>query len=173
MSFNLLAIIAVIIGIIFAYYGYRVQKILIILACFGFGYTLGGEIFANLIADGKVLILVQALIGFVCALIGLKIEKLALFLGVAYLAYSAVGSYLPAISSDILRIVIQAAVAIIVGALAIMFMKEIIIIASALYGAGLVYQYLPQIFTSIPTMAVLVISIVIAVSGILFQFKNS
>ena len=173
MSFNLLAIIAIVIGLIFAYYGYRVQKILIILACFGFGYTLGGEIFANLIADGKVLILVQALIGFVAALIGLKIEKLAVFLGVAYLAYSAVGSYLPAISNDLVRIFIQAGVAVIIGALAMMFMKEIFIIASAIYGAGLVQQYLPQVFTSIPMLAVTIITVIIAVSGILFQFKNN
>ena len=173
MSFNLLAIIAIVIGLIFAYYGYRVQKILIILACFGFGYTLGGEIFANLIADGKVLILVQALIGFVAALIGLKIEKLAVFSGVAYLAYSAVGSYLPTISNDLLRIFIQAGVAVIIGALAMMFMKEIFIIASAIYGAGLVQQYLPQLFTSIPMLAVTIITIIIAVSGMLFQFKSN
>jgi len=173
MSFNLLAIIAIVIGLILAYYGYRVQKILVIIACFGFGYTLAGELLVSLIADGKVLLLVQALVGFICALLGLKIERLAIFLGVAYLAYSAVGAYLPPIETEIIRILIQAGVALIIGALAVMFIKEIFIIASAIYGAGLVQQYLPQIIPSIPTLALTIITILIAVTGIIFQFKNN
>ena len=171
MSFNLLAIIAIVIGLILAYYGYRVQKILVIIACFGFGYTLAGELLVSLIADGKVLILVQALVGFICALLGLKIERLAIFLGVAYLAYSAVGSYLPPIETEIIRILIQAGL--IIGALAVMFMKEIFIIASAIYGAGLVQQYLPQVIPSIPTLALTIITVLIAITGIIFQFKNN
>ncbi len=173
MNFNLLAIIAIVIGIIFAYYGYRVQKILIIIACFGFGYTLAGELLSPLIADSKVLLLVEALLGCVCALIGLKIEKLAVFLGVAYLAYSAVGAYLPPISSDIVRIMIQAGLALVIGALATMFLKEIVIIASAIYGAGLIQQYLPQIIPSISTLALTIITILIAITGIIFQFKSN
>ena len=173
MTFDLIAIIAIVIGLILAYYGYRVQKFLIIVACFGFGYTLGGEIFAPLIADGKILILAQALIGAVLALIGLKVEKLAVFLGVSYMAYSAIGAYLPAISSEVLRVVIQFGLALIVGALATMFMKEIIIVASALYGAGLVQQYLPKIITSIPTLALTIITVLIAITGMLYQFKTN
>ena len=167
------AILALVIGLVLAYYGYRIQKILIIIACFGFGYTLAGELLAGQIPDEKVLILVEALVGCVMALVGLKVEKLALFLGVAYLAYSAIGSYLPAIDSEALRICIQFGLALIVGALAIMFMKEIIIIASALYGAGLIQQYLPNLITSMPKLALTIITIFIAITGIFFQFRNN
>ncbi len=173
MTVNIIAILAIIIGLILSYYGYRVQKFLIIVACFGFGYTLAGELLGSLIADGKILILVQALVGFIVALLGLKVEKLAVFLGVTYLAYSAVGAYLPAISSDIVRIIVQLGVAIVIGALAMMFMKEIIIIASAIFGAGLIQDYLPKLIPSIPTLALTVITILIAVTGIIFQFKNN
>lgn len=172
MNFNLLAIIFIIIGLILAYYGYKVQKILIIIACFGFGYTLGGELLAGAIADEKILILVQALIGFVTALLGLKIERLACFLGVAYLAYSAIGAYLPPIETEAIRIMIQVGLALIVGALATMFIKHIIIIASAIYGAGLIQQHVPTIIPSTPTLVLTIITVLIAVTGIIFQFKN-
>ncbi len=172
MSLKLLAIIAIVIGLIFAYYGYRVQKILIILACFGFGYSLAGEVFTSLIADSKVLFLVQALVGCVCALLGLKIEKLAIFLGVSYLAYSAIGAYLPTISNDLIRIMIQAGIALVIGAVATMFIKEIFIVATAIYGAGLIQQYLPNLFT-IPTLALTIITVIIAITGMIFQFKNN
>mgnify|MGYP007069860464 CR=1 FL=1 len=172
MSLKLLAIIAIVIGLIFAYYGCRVQKILIILACFGFGYSLAGEIFPSLIADTKILFLVEALVGCICALIGLKIEKLAIFLGVAYLAYSAIGAYLPSISNDLIRLMIQAGIALIIGAFSTMFIKEIFIIASAIYGAGLIQQYLPNLFT-IPTLVLTIITVLIAITGMIFQFKSN
>lgn len=172
MNFNLLAIVLIVIGLILAYYGYRVQKILIIIACFGFGYTLAGELLPSLIQDGKILILVQALVGFVFALLGLKIERLACFLGVAYLAYSAIGAYLPHIETEAIRIMVQAGLALIIGALAVMFIKHIIIIASALYGAGLIQQNLPTVIPAIPTLAITIITVLIALTGIFFQFKN-
>lgn len=173
MNFDALAIIAIVIGLILSYYGYRVQKFLIIIACFGFGFTLAGEIFPSLIPDEKVLILVQVLIGFVAALLGLKIEKLAVFLGVAYLAYSAVGSYLPTISNEGIRIMVQGGIALIIGALATIFMKHIFIIATALFGAGLIQEHLPTVIPAIPTLALTIITVLIAVTGIIFQFKSN
>lgn len=173
MDISLIPIVAIIIGICLSYYGYKIQKILIIIASFGFGFTLAGELLAPHIADGKILILVQCLIGCVLALIGLKVEKLALFLGAAYLAYSAIGAYLPTISNEAIRIMIQFGLALIIGALATMFIKEIIIIFSALYGAGLIQQYLPKLIPSIPMLALTIITILIAITGILFQFRKN
>ena len=173
MAINIVACVAIVLGIVLAYYGYSVQKILVILACFGFGYTLAGEVLTRYIADEKILILVKALVGFIVALLGLKVEKLAVFLGVAYLAYSSIGAYLPSISNEVLRVIIQLGLAIIIGGLATMFMKELIIIFSALYGAGLIQQYLPELITNISMPVLTVITIIIAVTGMIYQFRKN
>ena len=173
MDIKIVACAAIIIGIVLAYYGYSLQKILVILACFGFGYTLSGEVLTRYIADEKILILVNALVGFIVALLGLKVEKLAVFLGVAYLAYSSIGAYLPAISNEVLRVIIQLGLAIVIGGLATAFMKELIIIFSALYGAGLIQQYLPTLIASISKPLLTIITILIAITGMIYQFRKN
>ena len=173
MDIKIVACVAIILGIVFAYYGYSLQKILVILACFGFGYTLAGEVLARYIADEKILMLVKALVGCVVALLGLRVEKLAVFLGVAYLAYSAIGAYLPAIPNEVIRVIIQLGLAIIVGGFATAFMKELIIIFSALYGAGLIQQYLPNLIANLSKPILTVITILIAITGMIYQFRKN
>ena len=172
MNLDITAIVMIVVGLVFAFYGFKVQKLLVIVACFGFGYTLAGEVFIHLITDEKVLLLIQILFGFVGSLLGLKIERLAVFLAVAYLVYRGIGPYLPSFGNEWMRLLVQGGIALIVGALSTMFLKHIIIIASALFGAGMVQQYLPTLI-SIPTTALTIITIVIAVAGILVQFKTN
>jgi hypothetical protein len=171
MNFDLTAIILILVGIGLAFYGYKAQKLLIIIGCFFFGFTLAGQILPHFIADEKVLILVKALVGLFLALAGLKLEKLAIFLGVAYLVYMSIGAYITGIDPSI-KLMIQAGIALIVGALSTLFVKYIIIIVSGIAGAALVQQYLPALF-SIPIGILTIITVIIAAAGIYYQFKTN
>ena len=171
MNFDLTAIIFILIGIVLSFYGYKAQKFLVIVACFFFGFTLAGEVLTTYIADEKVLLLVKALIGLVLSLVGLKIEKLAIFLGVSYLVYMSIGAYITGMDPTI-KLMIQAGIALIVGALSTMFIKHIIIIVSGIAGAALVQQYVPVIY-NVPIGILTIITVVIAVAGILYQFKTN
>lgn len=171
MNFDLPAILFILIGIVLAFYGYKAQKFLVIIACFFFGFTLAGQLLTTVIADEKVLLLVKALVGLVLALAGLKIEKLAIFLGVAYLVYMSIGNYITGIDPTI-KLMVQAGIALIVGALSTMFIRHIIIIVSGIAGASLVQQYLPALF-NIPIGVLTVATIIIGVAGILYQFKTN
>ena len=171
MNFDLTAIVFILIGIVLAFYGYKAQKISIIIACFFFGFTLAGQFLAPYIADEKVLLLVKALVGLVLSLVGLKVEKLALFLGIAYLVYMSIGNYITGMDPNV-KLMIQAGIALIVGALATMFIKHIIIIVSGIAGASLVQQYLPALF-NIPIGILTIITLIIGVAGILYQFKTN
>lgn len=171
MNLDLTAIIFILVGIVLAFYGYKAQKYLVIIGCFFFGFTLAGQILTPYIADEKVLLLVKALVGLVLSLAGLKIEKLAVFLGVAYLVYMSIGAYITGVDPTI-KLMVQAAIALIVGALSTMFIKHIIIIVSGIAGAALVQQYVPALF-NIPIGILTVVTIIIGVAGILYQFKTN
>lgn len=171
MNFDLPAIVLILIGIVLSFYGYRAQKLLVIIACFFFGFTLAGEILVHYITDEKILLLVKALVGLVASLAGLKIEKLAVFLGISYLVYMSIGAYITGMDPSV-KMMIQAGIALVVGAISTMFIKHLIIIVSGIAGASLVQQYLPVIF-NIPIGILTVVTVVIAIAGILYQFKTN
>jgi len=167
----LTAIIGIVVGILLAFYGYKLEKYLVIIAAFALGFTLVKDFGPQFITDSKVLLLVEILIGCVFALISIKIEKLAIFLGVTYLVYMAIGAYLP-ITDVILYTVVRIAIALIVGAIATMYIKPILIVVTGIAGAAFVQQYATQLF-SIPTLVITIVTVLIAVFGIIYQFKNN
>jgi hypothetical protein len=168
------ALIMVIIGLVFAYEGYNFHKLVVNLAMFALGYYLVTKIGGPYIESERLLFVLGLLGGFVMALVGLNIEKVAIFLGVAYLAYGSIGIYVANLGlSPILLTIIQLALALIVGALAVLFFKHAMIIATGIGGASLVKYYLPILIPAIPSIVVLIIVIIIAVTGIIYQYKTN
>jgi hypothetical protein len=104
--------------------------------------------------------------------LGFKLEKLALAIAVAYLTYITIGPYITGFEKGV-TLIIHCGISIGAGILATFFIKPILIVVTAIAGATLIKQQLPIIIPSLNSQLVLIASIVIAVFGLLTQFKTN
>ncbi len=171
MNLDVTALIVLGISLLLCFFGFKVQKLVITLAWFALGYTLAGAV-AGLFLTGNVLLITQIVVGIILGSMGYKLEKLALAIAVAYLTYISVGPYIKGFEEGI-TLIIHVGVSLGAGILATFFIKPILIGITSIAGATLIQRYLPVIIPSLTSQIVLIISIVIAVLGLLTQFKTN
>jgi hypothetical protein len=173
MPEQVMSLIFLIVGLLLCFFGFKIQKMLITVAWFLIGYNLVGYAndYFHLISDSNILILVSIVVGLLLSGVGFKLEKLALFIAVAYLTFTSIKAYIP-IDDPRILLLVQAALALIAGALSTLFIKPILIGVSSFAGAALVKEYLP-LFITIPANILLIIVIVIAVAVVIVQLMTS
>ena len=171
MNFDVTALIILGISLVLCFFGYKVQKFVVILAWFALGFTIAGAIGGNFL-DGNTLLIVQIVVGIILGSMGLKLEKLALAIAIAYLTYISIGPYITGFEKG-LTLIIHIGGSLLAGILATFFIKPILIGVTSIAGATLIKQYLPVIIPSLGSQIVLIIAIVIAVFGLLTQFKTN
>lgn len=164
-------LVAIIIGIVLCFFGYKVQKALIVLGWFLIGYQIAKGVCVNFIDAEQVLVIVSAIIGLLFSLLGLRLEKLAIFIAIAYFAYGAVIPYITYFE-PIVNILIAVLVGIVVGLIALKLIKPIIILVTAAYGATLIKTYLPKLVT-LPAIVLTIGFFVLLVAGIVTQAKTN
>ena len=171
MPDQVMSLIILIMGILLCFFGFKIQKMLIMVAWFLIGYNLVGYAngYFHLITDSTVLIIVSIVVGILLA--GVKLEKIALFIAVAYLTFTSIKAYIP-IEDPRIALLVQGALSLVAGALSTLFIKHILIGVSSFAGGALIKQYLP-VFITIPANILLILVIVIAVAGVLVQLKTS
>ena len=171
MNLDMTALIILGISLVLCFFGFKVQKFVVTLAWFALGFTVAGAIGGNFLTENTLLI-VQIVVGIILGSLGFKLEKLALAIAVAYLTYISVGPYIKGFEEGV-TLIIHVGVSLGAGILATFFIKPILIGVTAIAGASLINQYLPVVFPILPSQAVLIIAIAIAVFGLLTQFKTN
>ncbi len=171
MSPEISAIIAILIGLVMCFGGFKIQKILITLVWFVIGAALAKYLGSYFIDNNQMLIIVEIIVGFIVGSIGFKLEKLALFIAVSYLTFKTIGPYITGLESGV-ALIVQGGISLLIGALSTFFIKPILIVVSSIAGASIIKSYLPALI-SLSSNVVLIIVVIIAVLGILFQFKNN
>lgn len=171
MTPEIKALIAILLGLLFCFSGYRVQKFLITVVWFVIGFEIVNLIGAEYITNKDTLLIIEIIAGFILASVGYKLEKLALFVTVAYLTYITISPYITFFSKE-MNLLTQGVVSLLMGGLSIILMKPILIIATSISGAGIFYQYLPVI-VNLDAKILLIVAVVIAVLGIIVQFKSN
>lgn len=171
MSVEIEALIAILLGLLFCFGGYKVQKFLITVVWFLIGFQVVKLIGPIFISNSDTLLIIELVGGFILASVGFKLEKLALFVTVAYLTFITVSPYITGFEKEI-NLIVQGVVSLIAGGLSILFIKPILIVATGISGAGVIYQALPVI-VNLDNQILLIAAIVIAVLGILVQFKSN
>ncbi len=166
---NIIAIGAILLGAVLCTSGYKVQKFLITIAWFAIGFTLANVVCSYFELSKEIILIIEIIAGLILGCLGFKLEKLAILIAVAYLVYSTVGTYLTDLDPNI-ALIAKVVISLIVGGLAVLFIRPILIIASSLYGANLIKLYLPAII-SIPTNILTIIIFIFFVGGIIIQFK--
>ena len=90
----------------------------------------------------------------------------------AYLTYISIGPYITGFEEGI-RLIIHIGGSLLAGILATFFIKPILIGITAIAGATLIRENLPIVIPSITSQIALITAIVIAVLGLLTQFKTT
>ncbi len=170
MTPEIKALIAILIGLVLCFSGYKIQKLVITLAWFLIGATLTKYVGSYFIANNNLLLLIQIIVGIILGSVGFKLEKLALFIAVSYLVFITIGPYITGMEEGV-NFIIQGGIALLIGALSTFFIKPILIVVSSLAGANIIKSSLPLLI-NLSSNILTIIIIVIAFLGILVQFKN-
>ena len=171
MNLDVTALIILGISLILCFFGFKVQKLVITLAWFAIGFTLAGLIGTKFL-EGNMLLIVKITAGLILGSMGLKLEKLALAIAVAYITFITVGPYINGFEEGV-TLIIKVGVSLGAGILSTLFIKPILIGITTIAGASLINQYLPVVIPSVTGQIALIVTIVIAVLGLLTQFKTN
>ena len=163
-------IIAIIIAIYLALFGYKLKKVPLAIVWFILGFMLASSVLP-MAFDGiniVIILIVGIILGSILAFLGFQIEQVAIFVAVAYLSFAILSKFIH-VDQEIINFTIKAIIAIILGGIALSFTKPIFIIVASLYAGSLVYIYLPELIPMTYTLA-LIIGAIVTVTGIATQF---
>ena len=173
-SITVLAVAAV--GILEAFFGYSLLRLELILGGFGAGAFLGNLLATGLLKSvlpaGTVTYAVMLVLGVIGALLAFKLFRLAVFLGVGFAGFTVVKSVIASMAlTPPVDTVAAVVVGIILGALALKFMRPIVILVTSISGAFLasfaLSGLLPIPFANIIRLAV------VFLLGLLFQSRRA
>ncbi|MBR6166470.1 hypothetical protein IKQ65_02440 [Candidatus Saccharibacteria bacterium] len=164
------ALIAIAIGVFLALFGYKLKRVAYVIIWFVIGYYLASLVVPHITADPTWQKLIPICAGVVLGVFGFSLEKLCIF-AVATFAVST--TIIDAFQlTDVLWIALAIAAGVIVGVIAVSFIKPLGIITTALSGGKLIAKYSVLQFSLAHNPNFLIILAVSAAIGILFQFKN-
>ena len=164
-------IILCLVGIVLCLCGYKIQKVVITLTWFLIGFNLSVLILPNVITDDTTALISSLIIGVICGALGFKLEKLALFITVAYLTYLFLKRIL-VFDEYYMNLLIRGGISLLLGAVSVLLIRPILIIASTLGGVSLIYENLPSLIT-IDNNVAIIICIIIIIISLIYQFKTT
>lgn len=159
--------------------GYRVLRVMMAAGGFALGVLIGCVLLQSLDWPGWVLTVLIVLIGIVVGIVSYLMFRLGLFLlaGVAtfFMAGGLLGTFMQE-DQLMLIVIIAAAAAMLVGILALVFTRQIMIIATSYGGGWFASKAILSglIYTGIggaPQWMILTVAVVLAILGILVQLK--
>ena len=162
---RLFAAISLIIGAIECFAGFKIMKAMMAIWGFFVGAMVGVVI--GVVSDNTIIgVVVVVLLGGILAVLSYKLYKAGIFILTAFL--SAVAAYI--ISESLW---VSAVLAVVVGVLAILFIKPVVIGTTAISGAGIIlssaYIMMAMDLKANPVIAV-VLWILLAVTGVAVQY---
>ena len=168
-------IIESIIGILLVaavlFYVYRLKRVAFSIIWFALGYSIIKTILPDYIQGDFLRTLVPVCGGLLLALIGISIERFAVFATTAVATYSIAAEIIG--TSTWAGIGIAIAIAVIVGGIAVALMKPAIIAATACAAAHVIARSLISLIGLAHDPWYLILLVVIAAIGALYQFKNT
>ena len=176
-TFSTVVIVFAVVGLLEALFGYSLLRLELVLGGFGAGAFLGNFLATGLlktvIPAGTVTYMVMLVLGVIGALLAFKLFRLAVFLGVGFAGYTIAKSMLVPLLGLAAPIDIIAAVAVgvILGALALVFLRPIVILVTSLMGAFLVSFALSGIIP-VPYINIILLAVVFLL-GLLIQCRRA
>ena len=164
-------IIALIVGLILLFFGYRLKKIAITIIWFIIGYWLVSQFADKIIADRMWQFILCCAGGLILGMFGMTIEKLAVFVSVGFAFFlSAMNAFGPA--TNLVLPAICAAIGVVAGVIAVWCIKPMVIIATSIQGAQLVLANALLLLGIVQPQWYLIAYVALIIVGGLFQWNN-
>ena len=159
---NIVNIVAVLIGLMSCFFGYKLNKTLIAIMGLIIGFNLG-------IADQTIIYIVSAIIALLFGFISYNLYLVGIFLLCAITVYSLCNNL--GLESNI-QTIISVISGIIAGILGVKFTRPLMIISTSLGGASLITENAFNLFNFQNNILSIIVLIIIAVLGMSYQFKQ-
>ena len=168
-------VIMFLIGLIFIFEGYNLERIVITIIWFLLGFGIARDILELFnYSTGIVPLVIETIVGLCFASVGYKIERLALFIAIGYAVFIAIPSYLT-ISNQVVFFVVRIFLAIFIALLAHRFRVLLYALIVSLLGATIIKQAILILFPNITgglMTAANIFVIVLVVIGLISQLEE-
>lgn len=166
---NIVNIVAVLIGLMSCFFGYKLNKTLIAIMGLIIGFNLGIVILPNFITDQTIIYIVSAIIALLFGFISYNLYLVGIFLLCAITVYSLCNNL--GLESNI-QTIISVISGIIAGILGVKFTRPLIIISTSLAGATTIIENVFSLLNIQNNIFELLLFLIIAILGITYQFKQ-
>jgi hypothetical protein len=164
-------ILAIAIGIFLCLFGYRIKKVAFIVIWFIIGYYLMSLVVGNITQDPTWQQILPIGAGLVLGVLGFSIEKFCIF---AVATFTVATTLIDLFQmTEIIPIALAIAAGVIVGCIAVAFIKPVGIITTALSGAKLIAKYTVSSLALSHEPYFLIILAACFAIGCLYQFKSN
>ena len=162
-----------VIAVLNCFFGFKLRKLWVSVFGFLVGFSAGFALASLLVQDNSAVVTVAAVVlGVLLALIAYKLYQAGVFLWCGISAFTTFYQLLP-FQTEWIAILVCAVLAILVGIIAVKFMRPIIILTTAVSGAfSVCQQVLPWLKVN-DTLWITVAAAVLAVIGASVQFKTT
>ena len=166
---NIVNIVAVLIGLMSCFFGYKLNKTLIAIMGLIIGFNLGIVVLPNFITDQTIIYIVSAIIALLFGFISYNLYLVGIFLLCAITVYSLCNNL--GLESNI-QTIISVISGIIAGILGVKFTRPLIIISTSLAGATTIIENVFSLLNIQNNIFELLLFLIIAILGITYQFKQ-
>ena len=137
------------IGLIFIFEGYRIERVIITIIWFLLGFNIAKDILGIFeYSTGIVPFIIEVIVGACFAAVGYKLEGIAIFVAVTYGAFYLIPSYF-VLNNKIVYLVIRLLIALLIGLLAVRFRIIVYILIASMFGATLMKRAILLLFPAI------------------------
>ena len=160
---------SVLIGFLACFMGYRLNKIIVMIIGFYFGYKLGNAFLPQLISDDVIVTFVSIVVGIVIGFISFSAYLFGVFILCFFLAYTVCETF---IDAQVLKIIIGVVAGVVAGLVGVKFVRPIMIITTSLTGGFLLVSSVMQLINIDNNAIYIICSLVLAAIGAISQFNN-
>ena len=166
---NIVNIVAVLIGLMSCFFGYKLNKTLIAIMGLIIGFNLGIVVLPNFITDQTIIYIISAVLAIVVGIISYNLYLVGVFLLCALAVYILCGNL--GLDENI-KTIIGVIAGIIAGILGVKFTRPLIIISTSLAGATTIIENVFSLLNIQNNIFELLLFLIIAILGITYQFKQ-
>ncbi len=166
-------IIAVVSGLLICFFGYKLLRLWCAIIGFVAGALVSGLVAYAMGAD--VVLLVACIVGIVTAILSFAFYRAGVFVIGFGAALNVIGHFISAyaVNTQWWMIVLTIAAAVIIGSLAVRFVKTVVVISTSLSGAVSVVTNILGIFNVTNWKVISILTAILAVLGMAYQFTHS
>ncbi len=168
-------VIMFVIGLIFIFEGYTLERIIITFIWFLLGFYLARDILALFdYSTGVIPFIIETIVGLCFASVGYKLERIALFIAVGYVAFLAIPEYIT-INNQIVFFIVRLFIAIFIALLALRFRVLIYALVASVLGATIIKRAITILFPALSgelMIAVNIFVVILVILGIISQLEE-